>query len=77
MRDETSNLKISRVFVAFLAKNLRNFAKRIFYRYFLRDLNLGSLELVVGTLLLGFGTIFGATQWITAGGPARRQPPAP
>ncbi len=65
--DETSNLKISRIFLAFLGKNLRNFAKRIFYRYFLRDLSLGSLELVVGTLLLGFGTIFGATQWITAG----------
>ena len=64
--DETSNLKISRIFFAFLGKNLRNFAKRIFYRYFLRDLNLGSLELVVGTLLLAFGTIFGATQWITA-----------
>ena len=64
--DETSNLKVSRIFFAFLGKNLRNFAKRIFYRYFLRDLNLGSLELVVGTLLLGFGTIFGATQWIAA-----------
>jgi dolichol-phosphate mannosyltransferase len=64
--DETSNLKISRVFLAFLAKNLRNFGKRIFYRYFLRDLNLGSFELVVGTLLLGFGTIFGVTEWIAA-----------
>jgi glycosyltransferase involved in cell wall biosynthesis len=64
--EETSNLKISRVFLAFLAKNLRNFGKRIFYRYFLRDLNLGSLELVAGVLLLGFGTIFGTTQWISA-----------
>ena len=32
----------------FLWKNLRNFGKRIFYRYFLRDVNFGSLELVVG-----------------------------
>src|SRR5262245_19635797 len=47
--DETSNLKIRRVFLAFLGKNLRNFGKRIFYRYFLRDLNLGSFELVLGT----------------------------
>jgi glycosyltransferase involved in cell wall biosynthesis len=64
--DETSTLKIRRVFFAFLGKNLRNLGKRIFYRYFLRDLNLGSIELVVGTLLLAFGTIFGATQWIAA-----------
>jgi len=70
---EISNLKISRVFFAFLAKNLRNFGKRIFYRYFLRDLNLGSLELVIGTLLLGFGLIVGVTQWsaaVSAGVPA-------
>jgi glycosyltransferase involved in cell wall biosynthesis len=64
--DETSNMKISRIFLSFLGKNLRNFGKRIFYRYFLRDLNLGSLELVAGVLLLGFGTIFGLTQWISA-----------
>ena len=64
--DETSNLKIRKIFLAFLGKNMRNFGKRIFYRYFLRDLNLGSLELVAGVLLLGFGTIFGVTQWIAS-----------
>jgi glycosyltransferase involved in cell wall biosynthesis len=70
---EISNLKISRIFFAFLAKNLRNLGKRIFYRYFLRDLNLGSFELVIGTLLLGFGMIVGATKWaaaVAAGVPA-------
>lgn len=61
---EESNLKVTRVAFPFLFKNLRNFAKRVFYRYFLRDLNFGSLELVVGTLLLLFGGIFGLVKWI-------------
>jgi hypothetical protein len=63
---EDSNLKISRVFLPFLLKNLRNFFKRLFYRYFLRDMNIGSLELLVGTALLVFGLVFGATQWVSA-----------
>ncbi|WP_342779198.1 glycosyltransferase family 2 protein [Luteimonas granuli] len=40
--DEVSNLKVSRVLGEFLAKHTRNFGKRIFYNYFLRDLSLAS-----------------------------------
>jgi dolichol-phosphate mannosyltransferase len=54
------------VILPFLFKNLRNFLKRVFYRYFLRDLNLGSLELLVGAALLAFGLIFGVTSWVGA-----------
>ena len=61
--DEQSNLKIRHVVFPFLAKNLRNACKRIFYRYYLRDLNIGSLELLTGIALLLFGTIFGSVQW--------------
>lgn len=61
---EESNLEVRRVVFPFLFKNLRNFAKRVFYRYFLRDLNFGSVELVVGTALLLFGAIFGLVKWI-------------
>jgi dolichol-phosphate mannosyltransferase len=64
--DERSNLHVGRVFVPFLLKNLRNFLKRLFYRYYLRDLNIGSLEMLGGTLLLLFGSLFGVTQWISA-----------
>ncbi len=70
---EVSNLNVGRVALPFLFKNLRNFGKRIFYRYFLRDVNFGSLELVVGTLLLLFGAVFGLVKWIdsaTSGIPA-------
>jgi len=64
--DETSNLRIGKIVLPFLFKNIRNFFKRIFYRYFLRDMNLGSLELLMGTLLLLFGTVFGVSHWARA-----------
>ena len=64
--NERSNLRVSRVLAPFLFKNLRNFLKRLFYRYYLRDLNIGSLELLVGTALLFFGVLFGLIQWISS-----------
>lgn len=61
--DEVSNLKIKDIIGEFLSKNMRNFLKRIFYNYFLRDMSLASLELLAGTLLLSFGLTFGAAHW--------------
>jgi glycosyltransferase involved in cell wall biosynthesis len=61
--DETSNLRISRAILPFAAKHVRCFVKRIFYNYFLRDFNLGSVQLVSGTLLTLFGTVFGGAAW--------------
>lgn len=42
---------------------MRNFFKRIFYNYFLRDMSLASLELLAGTALLSFGLVFGVVHW--------------
>jgi len=64
--DEVSNLKISKIIVPFMYGHLKNFTKRIFYKYFLRDFSLASLELCVGFVLLMFGIVFGAVEWITA-----------
>ena len=61
--DETSNLHIASIIGEFLTKHLRNFGKRIFYNYFLRDMSLASLELLAGLALLGFGTGFGVYRW--------------
>src|SRR5262249_38354190 len=55
-----------RILLPFLFKHMRNFAKRLLYRYFLRDMNLGSLELLTGIALMFFGIVFGVTQWIAA-----------
>lgn len=62
--DERSNLSIARAIPEFAFKHLRNFTKRIIYNYFLRDVNVGSLELLSGLAFLLFGIWFGAAQWI-------------
>lgn len=64
--DEVSNLKITKVFGEFLTKNMRNFLKRIFYNYYLRDMSLASFELPLGIALLLFGTVYGLSHWISS-----------
>jgi len=61
--DEVSNLKISKVVGEFFFKHTRNFCKRVFYNYYLRDLSVASIELPLGLLLFAFGTSFGLMQW--------------
>lgn len=61
--DEVSNLKIGKVLPEFFSKHIRNFAKRIFYGYFLRDVSVASLELLCGTALLLFGIVYGGWHW--------------
>jgi dolichol-phosphate mannosyltransferase len=62
--DEISSLRISRVVGEFLLKHVRNFFKRIFYNYYLRDLSLASIELPVGLVLICFGIGFGTYHWL-------------
>ncbi|APW36524.1 glycosyl transferase family 2 [Rhodoferax koreense] len=62
--DEVSNLKISRIVGDFLFKHARNFGKRIFYNYYLRDMSLASLELPLGLFLFFFGAVYGTWHWI-------------
>lgn len=62
--DEVSSLKVSRVLFDFAAKHARNFLKRIFYNFFLRDMSLASLELVAGTVLMVSGLAYGTANWI-------------
>ena len=61
--DETSHLKISKIVGEFLFKHARNFCKRMFYNYYLRDLSLASLELLAGLVLVLFGLGYGGYHW--------------
>lgn len=61
--DEVSGLKVRSIVGEFLGKHVKNFSKRIFYNYFLRDMSAASLNLVFGILLIVFGLVFGGYQW--------------
>lgn len=61
---ETSNLKISRVLFDFGLKHIRNTFKRVFYNYFLRDLSLASIELLLGCLFIVVGGAMGLWFWV-------------
>jgi hypothetical protein len=62
--DEVSNLRIGRVLFAFPLKYLRSTCKRIFYSYFLRDFNAGTLQLLSAILIGGAGTLYGIAKWV-------------
>lgn len=61
--DEVSNMKPLREIPRFASAHLRNFGKRIFYNYFIRSFSVASVELVLGTLLMVFGVLYGLTHW--------------
>jgi glycosyltransferase involved in cell wall biosynthesis len=61
--DEESNLKIKKIFFEFSAKHLKNFIKRIFYSYYLRDMFIGSFSLPIGIVMCLFGIIYGGYNW--------------
>ncbi|MEI6885024.1 MAG: glycosyltransferase family 2 protein [Bacteroidota bacterium] len=61
--NEKSNLKVHRVVLQFPGKYLHRMIKRVFYNYYLRDFNIGSLELIIGFVFTIFGVIFGAYKW--------------
>jgi dolichol-phosphate mannosyltransferase len=64
--DEVSGLNVLKSIPEFLGKNAKNFAKRIFYNYFLRNFNIASLQLVFGAILLLFGLVYGGLNWFEA-----------
>jgi glycosyltransferase involved in cell wall biosynthesis len=62
--DEESNLKISRILGEFLMKHVKNFFKRLFYTYYLRDMSIASIELPLGLGMFLGGVIFGGIHWL-------------
>ncbi|MEO9632559.1 MAG: glycosyltransferase family 2 protein [Sulfitobacter sp.] len=61
--DERSSMKPLQEILRFSTAHLRNFTKRIFYNYFLRNFSVASIELALGLLLLLFGAIYGLSNW--------------
>lgn len=61
--DEYSNLKIHGILFQFPFKYFHRLVKRVFYNYYLRDFNIGSLELILAFVFMTFGIIFGVYKW--------------
>jgi glycosyltransferase involved in cell wall biosynthesis len=60
---ETSSLSIARVAFEFPPKLLKLCIKRVLFQYFVYDVNLGSLYILLGLLLAAGGGLFGAYEW--------------
>jgi glycosyltransferase involved in cell wall biosynthesis len=68
-----SSLRVGRVAATFPGRYLLRTIKRLFYSYFLRDFNAGTVQLLFGSALFAFGAVFGAIRWhesIVSGVPA-------
>jgi glycosyltransferase involved in cell wall biosynthesis len=61
---EPSSLNIYRVAVEFPPKYFKRFVKRIGFRYFLREFNIASLEILLGVPAFLAGLVFGIYQWV-------------
>jgi glycosyltransferase involved in cell wall biosynthesis len=60
---EKSNLSIIKTLWEFPWKHFKNFHKRLFYNYYLRDVSAASIELPLGIVLWWFGLIFGISAY--------------
>jgi glycosyltransferase involved in cell wall biosynthesis len=62
---ETSSLSVRNAALRFPGKYAARACKRFLYSYVLRDFNAGSVESILGMLLLTFGVVFGSLRWTT------------
>ncbi len=69
--DEESHLKIRKVLIEFPWRHTVNLLKRVFYRYYLREWSVASIELPVGVGMLTFGIWFGLASYIEAASAGR------
>lgn len=62
--EEKSGIRIPKVVPMFILKHMNNAWKRLILTYFIRETNIATLELILGKLLILFGILFGAANWI-------------
>ena len=64
-QDARSNLSVAESLFRFFGLHLVRGCKRIFYNYFLRDFNIGSINLLLGSVLMGWGLTEGMSTYLT------------
>jgi glycosyltransferase involved in cell wall biosynthesis len=62
--EESSSLSIPRTLLSFPPKLFRFFVRRLLLQYFIFDINLGSLYILLGFLLCGFSAGFAGFEWV-------------
>lgn len=62
--EEISGLRIRTILGEFLRKHIKATIRRFTYLYLMRDFNIASLNLIMGTILMAFGIVFGGVEWI-------------
>jgi glycosyltransferase involved in cell wall biosynthesis len=62
--EEVSGLRIGAILGEFLRKHIKATLRRFTYLYLMRDFNIASLNLIIGTILMIFGVIFGGVEWV-------------
>ena len=63
---EVSGIHALKIVPEFLFKHSVNAFKRLLFNYFIREINQATIYLLIGSLLLIFGLVFGAINWATA-----------
>ena len=61
---EESHLAPVRVAPRFLVGHVSNFFRRLAYNYYLRNFSIGSIEILLGSAMLIFGSVFGVNRWL-------------
>ena len=64
MARKNSNLRVLHALPTFLFGHLRNFVKRYFYSYIVRDFSVATVHSIGGAILFLFGVTFGAVTWL-------------
>lgn len=62
--DEASHLSEWRCLLSFPFLHFRNFLKRLFYDYILRNFSAASLNLIAGVVALSFSVVYGTSHWL-------------
>ena len=62
--EEKSNLNEYKEIATFARSHLRNFLKRMISSYFFRNVNIASVNLLLGLVLIIFGASFGVHAWM-------------